>query len=149
MTSPATWEPIRVERLREGDRVDTLVKRVTPDEVEAAYAKCGLQPVKGEFWKRGACCGLTAVAILRLDPPEIDLVRLNEDEDEDGCGGGEFPIAVVNLGFTKDYIDGFTFGFDGVLPSPGRAISVDFSSGHDDGASAAKRVRPIEARLVV
>jgi hypothetical protein len=104
------------------------VKRITPDEVKAAYAKTGIKPERGGYFSskkgRPACgCGIAALYIANCgltSNPELDLW--------DWCE----PL------FGRHYSQGFTIGFDG---GPrwlyGRIDGEEFEAGIEDGNAAA------------
>ena len=97
-------------------------KRITPEEVVAAYKKTGLRPGRYDIIPhKGFCCGLGAVTIA-------------SDGD-----GGLFGYSFVEAEYGSEYVSGFLLGFDAV--SPYRVVGDDprRQQGFDDGWAAQKR----------
>lgn len=105
------------------------IKRITPDEVKAAYAKTGLGVHQGDYISADAACacGLGAYAIAFLD---VDMAA--EDTED------EITWRLSANGFSYDYIKGFGWGFDGRTRKRGH---VQEDIGRDDGIAAWEAVK--------
>lgn len=108
----------------------TELRRITPDEVRAAYARTGLQPMRDTFLEPSdsapglmAACALGALDYeVRDDPDE----RPNTDQ------------VVRRLGLDPWYAVGFAAGFDGGIRETD--ASEPYRLGYEDGAAAARAV---------
>jgi hypothetical protein len=111
------------------------VALITAEQVQEAYQKTGLRPVRGTFTKyaedfKQCGCGLTACAIAKgLD---FDLL--------DDCWGGNKQSSIADyLSLSQEYTKGFADGFDAdcdeVIPEP-VDIGPDFFRGFADGRAA-------------
>jgi hypothetical protein len=103
------------------------LKRITPEEVVAAYRESGMKPKRGHFNVDGCGCGIGAKGCQRfgsLDTPSDQIADWAE-----ATYGGE-------------YCDGFYEGFDGNEMSQWD-INERYVLGHADGVFA--RLACIEA----
>jgi hypothetical protein len=109
-----------------------MTKRITVDEVRAAYEALGLQPIRGLFtWTevengqrviRG-CCALSALAKHRT-----------------GNFISQHVFELEQLGYDHSYLMGFLYGWDGTNPPLEGACPL----GLEDGEAAARILRPID-----
>jgi len=89
-------------------------KRITPEEVLAAYAETGLKPKQCEWaWEdingvRGAC-GLGAIYSNQFENGFVELINPTISE---------FDLVGDSLGLSQAYVNGFVYGFDGHLSLP-------------------------------
>jgi hypothetical protein len=107
------------------------MKRITCDEVVAAYEKTGLKPISHADIRTGEeidtvvqCCPAVAVGLAQ------GIVY----DDNHSC---EFWVA-VNARYGKDYIDGFVHGVDDV--GCNRPDNGDYCRGYDDGVSVRREL---------
>ena len=115
-----------------------MSKRITPEEVLAAYEATGLKPVQ-ESWTdmvngQRCGCGLTAVAMSKrkgLDFSDF-FSNLGDLDAEDRMLAHE-------LGLPLDYVWGFAAGFDG--NSPFGIDYADWRLGYKDGRAAWEAVK--------
>lgn len=115
--------------------------RITADRVEAAFAKCGHMPIRGDFFEidfggPNKCDGLTAVAIAENGAKGSDLWVPSR------CG---MTPAVDALGLDRDYVEGFIRGWDCPWSRPtslefAHYLQEPYISGFDDGVAAQARV---------
>lgn len=108
------------------------MKRITPDEVLAAYKATGLKPARYLWYTEdngGCACAMGALIAWKY-PGELEAV--DEDDIEIKCDD----ISSCDWGLS--YSCGFVTGFDsGDLPSE---RSEEWQYGFDDGCSAAAAV---------
>lgn len=104
------------------------MRRITVEEVKAAYQATGLKPIRKLFIKglNDKCgCALTACAIASGCTTYGDIFAQ--------------PIRSTHifssLGLNRSYADGFTEGFDGYSKPEG--VSDENIIGYDDGRAAA------------
>lgn len=105
------------------------MKRITPEEVVAAYAVTGLKPEAGHVGVSGdrKCCALGALYYAKH-----------------GTSAERTSIAIHDLGLDHAYGQDFAEGFDCELsgvppPIPWAGMGVQ---GIEDGVAAAKAVKP-------
>jgi hypothetical protein len=111
--------------------------RIMIDEVRAAYAETGLEPITEAWYEPpspgggpGRACGLGAVLIRRSG---TDAARYLEDE----AGDADLRAAKW-LGLDRDYVDGFLSGFDDFYAEEDRGDA--YHQGWLDGRAAAEAV---------
>jgi len=86
------------------------IKRITPEQVFAAYQATGVVPIQDEWFRtidgQKCACGLSAVQVAQAADTEVgfqDIVMQGDIE--------EFLSNTLEL--KKDYLRGFIYGFDG------------------------------------
>jgi hypothetical protein len=99
------------------------IKRITVEQVKAAYAETGLTPKRGT-WRVGQfACGIGVIG---------------EQVSRDNTWDGAVEYA-ASLGLDFDYVFGFIGGFDASgIPDEGE--SIEFRTGYSDGKAAAAAV---------
>lgn len=98
-------------------------RRITPEQVKAAYEKTGLKPARGGWYPQEGCaCGLGAM-LAEIDG-EVWRPRL-------------VSTVASRLGVELDYLNGFVRGFDG---RDGKLFGHLEPLGHTDGQAAAALV---------
>jgi hypothetical protein len=106
------------------------MKRITCDEVVAAYEKIGLNPIShADVWRDDddtivQCCPAVAVGLAQ---------GIVYDENH----SSEFWVA-AGYRYGKDYIDGFVHGVDDV--GYNRPENGDYCRGYDDGVSVRREL---------
>lgn len=103
------------------------MRRITVDEVKAAYEKTGLHPKQGEFREYETCdkvCGGCAITAL-LAADGIDIV------EEPNLR------AIAESRYGGHYIGGFVCGFDGKPAAWFRDTNERERQGYADGTAAA------------
>lgn len=111
------------------------MKRITPEEVKAAYEATGLSPNRGCWYDDGCGCGLTAYAIANGIVSLADIQAVPDDQDNEYAVCD--PLVAV-LGTI--YVSGFVDGFDNSRIRPRVSSRDDISAyecGFTDGQSAA------------
>ena len=105
------------------------MKRISPEEIVAAYKKTGLEYIDGD-WGHGHCaCPLTALAVANgLD----DVNPANSN----AVSGKKVMDHLQSIGYDVGYMKGFQCGVDGGEP-------LDFEgfeeSGAEDGFAASRQ----------
>lgn len=105
------------------------IKRITPDEVKAAYAKTGLAVSRGGYFGDGGkcACGLGAYAAAYLGiVPAMGEVGVS--------------YAYTNAGFERKYRLGFADAFDGDPENPKLQVE-EYRLGYKDGLDAWEAVQ--------
>lgn len=113
--------------------MEATIERITPERVEAAYAKCGKHPIQEAFFDGdGGCCPLTAVALAEHADAKLPKTRrLGADQVVPHC----VAVLVPNV----NYRHGFTQGFDFPWQAPD-GEEDEFKQGHADGVAVAIRL---------
>ena len=97
------------------------MKRITPEEVLAAYKAIGLVPVEASTFRilDGARCGCAVGALINIEKP----------------GSGYNEQWLMKKGYNINYIEGFTAGFDGISKSffTARLKTDENMLGYNDG----------------
>jgi hypothetical protein len=116
------------------------MKRITPEQVLAAYKQTGATPSTGEFYYRGKsgrvrCCGAGVVLLA------------------DGFTNRDRFAKEADLRYGRDYMSGFWRGFDGISSDePAWCHPTDneeFTTGLADGLAAAQAVfAPTRTQMV-
>lgn len=107
------------------------IKRITPDEVKAAYEKMGLKVKRGGYFPGvgGCACGLGAYAAAYLGVvPAMGEVGVS--------------CAYFNAGFKRNYRMGFADAFDGDPENPKLQVE-EYKFGYEDGLAAWEAVKDI------
>lgn len=119
-------------------------KRVTPEEVKAAYASSGLIVRQGTVFgsesqrkDAGGCCGC-AMAALYFDAHPEELIRCEMGEPYDV--GAPYQWFAVEYG--DEYLSGFLGGFDNAEIYQEYAQDTRWLEGHADGLAAWEAVKP-------
>jgi hypothetical protein len=123
-----------------------MMKRITVDEVRAAYEKTGLTPVRGNF-----CTYSTSQLRDYWTQTELGIeVKLTYDcgcaltaccRAEDKPFPEDVEHAASELDLDESYASGFINGFDGVVLCPEDVDGpVAYEAGYADGVAAAKAV---------
>lgn len=109
-------------------------KRITPEQVKAAYKSCGMEPIRHDFYEPAiSCCpalgcGIAAVVIDSCDAPD----------------GEEWDAFTIDVAASQIYGDGYTAGFvcgfDNYELESFDGQSPGFGIGYADGKAAAKSV---------
>lgn len=109
------------------------IKRITPDEVVAAYDKTGLGVMQGGYFDADGTCacgmGVYAAARFGVDPRNYHAVDID--------------LAFIRVGFTREYLRGFYNGFDGRARERGHAQE---DLGRADGVAAYEATQKEAAR---
>jgi hypothetical protein len=102
------------------------MRRITPDEVKAAYERTGIVPATCCWYglKGGSACGCALTAMC-IDAGHVSITltesKMNYVQDA--------------LGLDPHYTRGFLFGFDGVNVNDCQgAVNI----GHEDGVACAE-----------
>lgn len=98
-------------------------KRITPEQVVAAYAATRLKPTQGFWINPSATCACGLGALIATRQKYLDRGMTWDD-------------AAIKLGVPIGYVRSFTLGFDGVS----RNCVPDHIEGFDDGRAAAMAV---------
>jgi hypothetical protein len=105
------------------------MNRIFPDEVVAAYKSTGWRPIRGTFCRPPhyfdpgvPTCGC-AVGVIA----ESKGVMLNRSTGE----------LAAELGYNRDYINGFIHGFDGLDGNTTTGDFYNFTLGRSDGKASA------------
>jgi hypothetical protein len=79
------------------------MKRITPEEVVAAYKETGLKPVTDDFGNVRSKCGCALTALAYKNNPTVELydILVNFADDED------FGILPYDENYLYDFISGF------------------------------------------
>lgn len=134
------------------------MKRITPEEVVAAYRKTGLRPVRRISAERrfddGFCvndeiaplCGCALVAIATANGArDLDPIQLPESEILNAACEEVFGVRWDDLD-GHEYAAGFLGGFDGRARVLWVVVGTPSEQGYDDGRAAWAAV--VEAGLV-
>lgn len=123
-------------------------KRITPEQVKAAYDNTGIKPRKGTaFGNRKdqsrvgglCCCGL---AVLFFDAHPETLMRIEMELDtKPACDNVSDVYQWARAEYGEDYMSGFMGGFD-CFTAEYEFSSERMRQGHEDGRAAAALVNP-------
>jgi hypothetical protein len=102
------------------------IKRITPEEVIAAYKATGLKPFKKDWFSDDLTCGC-AIGAIAASRGIRNLPALRTD-------------AGRILGYHGTYIVGFTCGFEGMKRGKFQQGLIELVVGWDDGETAAAAV---------
>lgn len=116
------------------------IKRITPDQVKAAYEMTGLRPVQCEWLDtaagRNCACGLSAVYAERFNIDSLEEAHGFYDDD------GISETIEVGLELDRNYISGFVAGFDaGDIDNTSNLFTDIFKLGFEDGVAAWEAVK--------
>jgi hypothetical protein len=100
------------------------VRRITPDEVKAAYEATGLTPRGGEYVGEGCACGLGVLLVAALGDKVLGMGDVRIERRIPGT-----------LGIGMGYLYGFVNGFDGE-PFSISSPTKYHVAGYEDGAAA-------------
>ena len=105
------------------------MRRITVDEVRAAYEKTGLTPVRHMWLSDNCACALTACMLSSgVQRKEIALAEQQWACDE---------LASTTLGLDEAYTDFFTSGFDGCRLG---TVTEEEGYGYQDGRAVAAAI---------
>ena len=117
------------------------MERVTVEQVKEAYKKTEFIPVR-KYWFLNdgvmeCACALTAISVQK-DPSYREKLKDQED--------GEYCESIQNItGFSFDYVDGFTSGFDDPKQKHRHEHrNQEFKEGFEDGAAAWSAIEECE-----
>jgi hypothetical protein len=99
------------------------MKRITPEEVVAAYKETGLKPVTEDFGNAVKNCGCALTALTAMVHPDTEINDIIEAFEND-----DFPL----VSYDRNYLIDFIAGFD--------ESSCDDTQGYQDGHNARKAV---------
>jgi hypothetical protein len=79
------------------------MKRITPEEVVAAYKETGLKPVTDDFGDERSKCGCALTALAYKNNPTVELHTILYDFAD----GEDFSVLPYDVQYIKDFISGF------------------------------------------
>lgn len=94
-------------------------RRITVEEVKAAYAKTGMEPRRRTPYGNGACCAMRALSM---------------------AAGSRYCHYWGWDNFGEDYTTGFIHGFDGEVSFSCRLSSERYAIGEQDGLAVAAAI---------